>query len=203
MLSRGWRQPSCSTRLEVLKRTTSSGHSERQKSVHVPSTQNSAIKWKDRGKEEATMRFTNGCVAVIVFFAEEMDSSQKSVHVTTLEGVEEDVSGGRSILGGQFRRQGTRKKTLSTYRIFNYIRTHTKNAKESVRSTARSKPSGKFFNTSWRRDEDWKMGDGQEWIDFPRGEQRLPDGSFLPGNNFSYDKCRHRFDLGDADYLRY
>nr|GMD79619.1 starch branching enzyme II [Ipomoea batatas] len=58
-------------------------------------------------------------------------------------------------------------------------------------------------HTSRRRDEDWKMGDGQEWIDFPRGEQRLPDGSFLPGNNFSYDKCRRRFDLGDADYLRY
>ncbi|CAD5330718.1 unnamed protein product [Arabidopsis thaliana] len=42
-----------------------------------------------------------------------------------------------------------------------------------------------------------------EWIDFPRGEQRLSDGSVIPGNNFSYDKCRRRFDLGDADYLRY
>ncbi|KAF8017811.1 hypothetical protein BT93_H2878 [Corymbia citriodora subsp. variegata] len=31
-----------------------------------------------------------------------------------------------------------------------------------------------------------------EWIDFPR-----------EGNGFSYDKCRRRFDLGDADYLRY
>ncbi|XP_028784874.1 1,4-alpha-glucan-branching enzyme 1, chloroplastic/amyloplastic isoform X1 [Neltuma alba] len=31
-----------------------------------------------------------------------------------------------------------------------------------------------------------------EWIDFPR-----------EGNNFSYDKCRRLFDLGDADYLRY
>nr|GMD70587.1 starch branching enzyme II [Ipomoea batatas] len=92
---------------------------------------------------------TSKISAFIVFFAEERDSSQKSVHVTTLEGVEEDVSGGR------------------------------------------------------RRDEDWKMGDGQEWIDFPRGEQRLPDGSFLRGNNFSYDKCRRIFDLGDADYLRY
>ncbi|KAF3564336.1 hypothetical protein DY000_02019867 [Brassica cretica] len=34
-----------------------------------------------------------------------------------------------------------------------------------------------------------------EWIDFPRGEQRLSDGSVIPGNNFSYDKCRRRFDL--------
>ncbi|KAG2262463.1 hypothetical protein Bca52824_069542 [Brassica carinata] len=43
-----------------------------------------------------------------------------------------------------------------------------------------------------------------EWIDFPRGEQRLSDGSVIPGNNFSYDKCRRRFDLvRDADYLRY
>ncbi|KAG2406167.1 1,4-alpha-glucan-branching enzyme 1 [Vigna angularis] len=42
-----------------------------------------------------------------------------------------------------------------------------------------------------------------EWIDFPRGEQQLPNGSVIPGNNYSYDKCRRRFDLGDADYLRY
>ncbi|XP_004246561.1 1,4-alpha-glucan-branching enzyme 2-2, chloroplastic/amyloplastic isoform X1 [Solanum lycopersicum] len=42
-----------------------------------------------------------------------------------------------------------------------------------------------------------------EWIDFPRAEQHLPDGSVIPGNQFSYDKCRRRFDLGDADYLRY
>ncbi|KAL5807547.1 hypothetical protein ACOSQ4_030280 [Xanthoceras sorbifolium] len=42
-----------------------------------------------------------------------------------------------------------------------------------------------------------------EWIDFPRGDQRLPDGRVIPGNNNSYDKCRRRFDLGDADYLRY
>lgn len=34
-----------------------------------------------------------------------------------------------------------------------------------------------------------------EWIDFPRGEQRLSDGSVIPGNNNSYDKCRRRFDL--------
>ncbi|KAG2658806.1 hypothetical protein PVAP13_1KG309905 [Panicum virgatum] len=42
-----------------------------------------------------------------------------------------------------------------------------------------------------------------EWIDFPRGPQRLPSGKFIAGNNNSYDKCRRRFDLGDADYLRY
>ncbi|URE11331.1 Alpha amylase, C-terminal all-beta domain [Musa troglodytarum] len=42
-----------------------------------------------------------------------------------------------------------------------------------------------------------------EWIDFPRGDQRLPNGKVIPGNNYSYDKCRRRFDLGDADYLRY
>lgn len=42
-----------------------------------------------------------------------------------------------------------------------------------------------------------------EWIDFPRADQRLPDGRFIPGNGNSYDKCRRRFDLGDADYLRY
>ncbi|XP_057534587.1 1,4-alpha-glucan-branching enzyme 2-2, chloroplastic/amyloplastic-like [Amaranthus tricolor] len=42
-----------------------------------------------------------------------------------------------------------------------------------------------------------------EWIDFPRGDQHLPNGKVVPGNNNSYDKCRRRFDLGDADYLRY
>jgi len=42
-----------------------------------------------------------------------------------------------------------------------------------------------------------------EWIDFPRADQYLPDGKFVPGNNNSFDKCRRRFDLGDADYLRY
>ncbi|XP_047339190.1 1,4-alpha-glucan-branching enzyme 2-2, chloroplastic/amyloplastic-like [Impatiens glandulifera] len=42
-----------------------------------------------------------------------------------------------------------------------------------------------------------------EWIDFPRGEQRLSNGSVIPGNNNSFDKCRRRFDLGDANYLRY
>ncbi|XP_043699557.1 1,4-alpha-glucan-branching enzyme 1, chloroplastic/amyloplastic-like isoform X2 [Telopea speciosissima] len=34
-----------------------------------------------------------------------------------------------------------------------------------------------------------------EWIDFPRGDQHLPDGRVIPGNNNSYDKCRRRFDL--------
>ncbi|XP_051131607.1 1,4-alpha-glucan-branching enzyme 2-2, chloroplastic/amyloplastic-like [Andrographis paniculata] len=42
-----------------------------------------------------------------------------------------------------------------------------------------------------------------EWIDFPRGDHSHPDGRVIPGNNYSYDKCRRRFDLGDADYLRY
>lgn len=37
--------------------------------------------------------------------------------------------------------------------------------------------------------------DSIEWIDFPRGDQHLPDGSVIPGNNFSYDKCCRRFDL--------
>ncbi|KAK1323416.1 hypothetical protein QJS10_CPA02g00640 [Acorus calamus] len=41
-----------------------------------------------------------------------------------------------------------------------------------------------------------------EWIDFPRGEH-LSDGKIVPRNNYSFDKCRRRFDLGDADYLRY
>ncbi|XVF07723.1 hypothetical protein REPUB_Repub06bG0164300 [Reevesia pubescens] len=34
-----------------------------------------------------------------------------------------------------------------------------------------------------------------EWIDFPRGDQHLPNGSVIPGNDSSYDKCRRRFDL--------
>lgn len=42
-----------------------------------------------------------------------------------------------------------------------------------------------------------------EWIDFPRGDQRLPNGKFVPGNNNSFDKCRRRFDLGNAEFLRY
>ncbi|XP_034694884.1 1,4-alpha-glucan-branching enzyme 1, chloroplastic/amyloplastic-like isoform X4 [Vitis riparia] len=42
-----------------------------------------------------------------------------------------------------------------------------------------------------------------EWIDFPRGDQHLPSGKRILGNNFSFDKCRRRFDLGDAEFLRY
>ncbi|XP_034694883.1 1,4-alpha-glucan-branching enzyme 1, chloroplastic/amyloplastic-like isoform X3 [Vitis riparia] len=34
-----------------------------------------------------------------------------------------------------------------------------------------------------------------EWIDFPRGDQHLPSGKRILGNNFSFDKCRRRFDL--------
>lgn len=34
-----------------------------------------------------------------------------------------------------------------------------------------------------------------EWIDFPRGDQHLPNGELVRGNNYSYDKCRRRFDL--------
>lgn len=34
-----------------------------------------------------------------------------------------------------------------------------------------------------------------EWIDFPRGDQRLPNGKIIAGNNNSFDKCRRRFDL--------
>lgn len=34
-----------------------------------------------------------------------------------------------------------------------------------------------------------------EWIDFPRADQHLPDGKFVPGNGNSFDKCRRRFDL--------
>ncbi|CAA2986513.1 1,4-alpha-glucan-branching enzyme 1, chloroplastic amyloplastic-like [Olea europaea subsp. europaea] len=47
------------------------------------------------------------------------------------------------------------------------------------------------------------LGVKSEWIDFPRADQYLPDGKFVPGNGNSFDKCRRRFDLGDADYLRY
>lgn len=42
-----------------------------------------------------------------------------------------------------------------------------------------------------------------EWIDFPRCDQHLPTGEVIPGNSNSFDKCRRRFDLGDAEYLRY
>eukprot|EP00899_Mesostigma_viride_P022412 jgi/Mesvir1/3355/Mv06741-RA.1 len=43
-----------------------------------------------------------------------------------------------------------------------------------------------------------------EWIDFPRVDSRDPSkGTFVPGNGGSFDKCRRRWDLADADYLRY
>ncbi|XP_038978057.1 1,4-alpha-glucan-branching enzyme 2-2, chloroplastic/amyloplastic-like, partial [Phoenix dactylifera] len=34
-----------------------------------------------------------------------------------------------------------------------------------------------------------------EWIDFPRGDQHLSNGMVIPGNNYSFDKCRRMFDL--------
>lgn len=34
-----------------------------------------------------------------------------------------------------------------------------------------------------------------EWIDFPRGDQHLRGGVVIPGNNYSFDKCRRMFDL--------
>lgn len=42
-----------------------------------------------------------------------------------------------------------------------------------------------------------------EWIDFPRGPQSLPNGSVIPGNNYSFDKCRRRFDLVSLSVLLY
>eukprot|EP00897_Mesotaenium_endlicherianum_P007732 jgi/Mesen1/6988/ME000364S06162 len=42
-----------------------------------------------------------------------------------------------------------------------------------------------------------------EWIDFPRSDFTTPAGKFIPGNNNSYHLCRRRFDLADANYLRY
>jgi 1,4-alpha-glucan branching enzyme len=41
-----------------------------------------------------------------------------------------------------------------------------------------------------------------EWIDFPRAD-REERGKFIPGNGNSLDKCRRRWDLADADHLRY
>ncbi|OAY64393.1 1,4-alpha-glucan-branching enzyme 1, chloroplastic/amyloplastic [Ananas comosus] len=37
----------------------------------------------------------------------------------------------------------------------------------------------------------------------PEAYSIFPTGKVIPGNNYSFDKCRRRFDLGDADYLRY
>eukprot|EP00475_Leptophrys_vorax_P007651 TRINITY_DN14849_c0_g1_i1.p1 TRINITY_DN14849_c0_g1~~TRINITY_DN14849_c0_g1_i1.p1 ORF type:complete len:834 (+),score=63.92 TRINITY_DN14849_c0_g1_i1:27-2504(+) len=42
-----------------------------------------------------------------------------------------------------------------------------------------------------------------EWIDFPRWDFTTPQGKFIPGNGGSYHLCRRRFDLADAEYLRY
>ena len=43
-----------------------------------------------------------------------------------------------------------------------------------------------------------------EWIDFPRGDSFDPStGKMIPGNGSSYDKCRRRWDLYDAEYLSY
>jgi len=43
-----------------------------------------------------------------------------------------------------------------------------------------------------------------EWIDFPRDDFVDPGtGKFVPGNGGSLEKCRRRFDLPDADYLKY
>lgn len=43
-----------------------------------------------------------------------------------------------------------------------------------------------------------------EWIDFPR-EDRVEafNGKFVPGNGNSYHHCRRRWDLADANHLRY
>ncbi len=43
-----------------------------------------------------------------------------------------------------------------------------------------------------------------EWIDFPRVDSVDPStGRFVPGNGGSHDKCRRRWDLCDAPFLRY
>ncbi|WIA23688.1 hypothetical protein OEZ85_000382 [Tetradesmus obliquus] len=43
-----------------------------------------------------------------------------------------------------------------------------------------------------------------EWIDFPRDDTYDPStGAFVPGNGGSLEKCRRRWDLCDADFLRY
>jgi 1,4-alpha-glucan branching enzyme len=43
-----------------------------------------------------------------------------------------------------------------------------------------------------------------EWIDFPRDDSYDPStGAFVPGNGGSLDKCRRRWDLCDADFLKY
>ena len=43
-----------------------------------------------------------------------------------------------------------------------------------------------------------------EWIDFPRDDSYDPStGAFVPGNGGSLEKCRRRWDLADADFLKY
>jgi 1,4-alpha-glucan branching enzyme len=43
-----------------------------------------------------------------------------------------------------------------------------------------------------------------EWIDFPRDDSMDPStGAFVPGNGGSLEKCRRRWDLADADFLKY
>ncbi|DBB05355.1 TPA: hypothetical protein ACH3X3_010575 [Trebouxia sp. C0006] len=43
-----------------------------------------------------------------------------------------------------------------------------------------------------------------EWIDFPRGDSYdNSTGAFVPGNGGSLDKCRRRWDLADAEHLKY
>ncbi|PSC69000.1 starch branching enzyme isoform B [Micractinium conductrix] len=43
-----------------------------------------------------------------------------------------------------------------------------------------------------------------EWIDFPRDDTYdTSTGAFVPGNGGSLDKCRRRWDLADAEFLKY
>lgn len=43
-----------------------------------------------------------------------------------------------------------------------------------------------------------------EWIDFPRDDSLDPStGAMVPGNGGSLDKCRRRWDLADATFLKY
>lgn len=43
-----------------------------------------------------------------------------------------------------------------------------------------------------------------EWIDFPRDDTYDPStGAFVPGNGGSLEKCRRRWDLCDAEFLKY
>lgn len=43
-----------------------------------------------------------------------------------------------------------------------------------------------------------------EWIDFPRDDTYDPStGAFVPGNGGSLEKCRRRWDICDAEFLKY